>query len=206
MIMFAQKAVHLFVFDTLADWEYAFAAVGIHNSAFQKQPGQFRIETVALNKTPVKTMGGVTIVPDTTLDAIRPTDSAMLILPGGMAWEKGENLDAVEKAKEWLDAGVPVAAICGATAALARAGVLDVRRHTSNSLGYLKATGYRGESLYAEELAVTDQNVITAGGMSPLEFAYQIFKRLDVFSPEKLDAWYALFKNSDVSQYEVLAR
>ena len=44
-----QKAVHLFFFNTLADWEYAFAAVGIHNPAFQKQPEEFRIETVELS-------------------------------------------------------------------------------------------------------------------------------------------------------------
>ena len=48
------------------------------------------------------------------------------------------------KAAEFLDAGVPVAAICGATAGLAAEGLLDDRRHTSNAAEFLAATGYGG--------------------------------------------------------------
>ena len=49
-------------------------------------------------------MGGVRIQPDMTIDAISPVDSAMLILPGGDAWEQGENQAAIEKAAEFLAA------------------------------------------------------------------------------------------------------
>ena len=56
----------------------------------------------------------------------------------------GGNIEAVEVARVFLKAGVPVAAICGATAGLARGGLLDGCRHTSNSKEYLAATQYRG--------------------------------------------------------------
>jgi putative intracellular protease/amidase len=47
-----------------------------------------------------------------------------------------------EVASRFLDTGVPVAAICGATEALARAGLLDRRPHTSAAPEALAATGY----------------------------------------------------------------
>jgi putative intracellular protease/amidase len=128
----------------------------------------------------------------------------MLILPGGLAWEQGKHREAVEKAARFLEAGVPVAAICGATAALAQAGLLDTRRHTSNMPEYLKATGYKGESLYQNEPAVTDDLVITAGGLAPVDFAYHIFRQLAVFDEPTLTAWELLFKTGDPAHYRTL--
>jgi putative intracellular protease/amidase len=202
----SHETVHLFVFDSLSDWEPAYAVAGINSSNFQLQPGRYRVATVGLSTQPVKTTGGITILPEQTLDSLQPSDSAMLILPGGMAWEEGGNVEAAEKAKTFLAAGVPVAAICAATAALARVGLLDTRRHTSNSFDYVRATKYQGSLLYRNEAAVCDGDVITAGGAAPLEFAYQIFKRLDLFRPETLDAWYALFKTGDMRHYAALLR
>jgi putative intracellular protease/amidase len=140
------------------------------------------------------------------LDALDPKDSAMLILPGGITWDQGKNTEAVEQARAFLDAGVPVAAICGATAALARGGLLDTRRHTSNMREYLTATGYRGSSLYQDEPAVTDKLVITAGGLAPVDFACHIFKQLAVFTEPTLEAWRLLFKTGDPSHYLALMK
>lgn len=201
-----KQTVHLFVFDTLSDWEPGYAVAGINNSAFQARPGNFGVKTVSLNKDPVVTLGGITILPDMTLEALEASQSAMLILPGGATWDEGKNCEAVAKGVSFLAAGVPVAAICGATAGLARAGSLDDRHHTSNSGDYLKATGYRGEAFYQDQPAVTDDNLITAGGMAPLEFAYHIFKKLDVYPVDTLEAWYGLFKTGDPSYFNRLMR
>ena len=201
-----QETVHVFVFDTLSDWEPGYAVAGINNPMFQLQPGRFVVKTVGPSMQPVKTMGGFTLAPDMTLDALEPKDSVMLILPGGVTWDQGKNTEAVEKALAFLDAEVPVAAICGATAALARAGVLDTRRHTSNMREYLKGTGYRGGDLYQDEPAVTDKLVITAGGLAPVDFAYHIFKLLNVFSEPTLEAWRLLFKTGDPSHYLALMK
>ncbi|MGE5294174.1 MAG: type 1 glutamine amidotransferase family protein [Solirubrobacterales bacterium] len=196
-----QEIVHVFVFDTLSDWEPCYAVAGINNPMFQLQPGRYAVKTVGVSTRPVKTMGGITVVPDMTLDALDPRDSVMLILPGGITWDQGKNAEAIEKARAFLDAGVPVAAICGATGALARGGLLDARRHTSNALEYLAGTGYRGAALYQDEPAVTDRLVITAGGLAPVDFAYHIFKMLNVFSEPTLEAWRLLFKTGDPAHY-----
>jgi len=201
-----QETVHVFVFDTLSDWEPCYAVSGINNPMFQLQPGRYVVKTIGESTKPVKTMGGITVLPDMTLDALTPADSTMLILPGGLTWDQGKHGGAVEKARQFVDAGVPVAAICGATAALARGGLLDTRRHTSNMREYLKATGYRGEGLYVDEPAVNDDLVITAGGLAPVEFAYEIFKQLAVFSEPTLEAWLQLFKTGDPSHYLALLK
>ena len=197
--------VHLFVFDTLADWEPGYAIAGINDPNFQLQPGRYRVRTVGRDRTPVTTAGGMTILPDMAAADVDPAESGMLIIPGGETWDQDGGVpEAVEMARAFLAAGVPVAAICGATAGLARGGLLDDVAHTSNDAGYLRASGYGGAALYRSEPAVTDGNVITAPGTAPLEFAREIFRKLELYDARMLDAWYMLFKTGDPSHFEAL--
>ncbi|MEU9231256.1 DJ-1/PfpI family protein [Streptomyces subrutilus] len=195
-----RKPVHLAVYDTYADWETG------HTTAHLTQRGH-QVRTVALvAERPVTTMGGVRIQPDLALDGLRPQDSSLLILTGASLWDTGDELAPfAAKAREFLDAGVPVAAICGATAGLARAGLLDGRAHTSGASFYLaEQPGYGGAERYVETDAVTDGDLITAGPTEPVAFAREVFARLDVYKPDVLDAWYRLFHDSDASAYPVL--
>lgn len=198
------QIVYLFVFDSLSDWEPGYAVAGINNPAFQLNPGRYEIQTVGLSKNAVSTMGGIRIKPDLALESIAPEKSAMLILPGGLTWDAGKNMEAVEAAGTFLDAGVPVAAICGATAGLARGGLLNQRRHTSNAREYLAATEYLGSEFYEDAPAVTDRNVITASGVAPVDFACHIFRCLDLYSEQVLEAWYGLFKTGRAEYFDKL--
>lgn len=199
------RNVFLFVFDTMADWETSFAIAGINNSRYQQHPGRYRVVTVGSTRKPVTTMGGLRIIPDTTLREIDSNNAAMLILPGGETWESFSNLEAIDTARAFFVESVPIAAICGATFAIARAGMLDDFHHTSNSHDYLIASGYRGEKFYCDIPAITDEGLITASGLAPLEFAREIFKTLDLYSPSALEAWYALYKFGNASRYQELA-
>jgi putative intracellular protease/amidase len=200
------REVHLFVFDSLADWEAGYAIAGINNPQFHREPGRLRVCTVALRSRFVTTIGGLRIQPDLTLDDLAETGSAMLILPGGNLWDEGKNTEAVEAARTVLASGGAVAAICGATAGLARGGLLDERNHTSNSRDYIQATQYQGGALYQDAPAVTDGPVITAAATAPLDFAYQIFRYLDLYSPEVLAAWYGLFKTGKTEYFTALTQ
>lgn len=191
------RTVHLYVFDGFADWEPAFVTSGIQSPRFQRDPGQWQVRTVAAQRDlPVRSMGGLTVLPDLGLDQLRPADSALLIVPGGHGWEDddGRHTWAINKAADFLDQGAPVAAICGATAGLAKAGLLDDRPHTSNAAAYLAGTGYDGAGWYRDEPVVVDDHLITAGGMAPLEFAREVFRLLDIYEDDALEAWYALYK------------
>ncbi len=87
----------------------------------------------------------------------------MLILPGGDTWLDKCNEDVINIVPELLKENVLVAAICGATVALAHHGVLNDKWHTSNDKSYLKAScsKYTGEDLYIDAPTVVYNNLIT---------------------------------------------
>lgn len=193
-----RKSVHLAVYDTLADWETG------HTTAYLARSG-YEIRTVGASLAPVRSVGGLRIQPDVALDDLRPEGSSLLILPGADLWDTSDGLAPfARKAREFLDADVPVAAICGGTAGLAREGLLDDRAHTSAVSFYLAATGYKGGERYIDTDAVTDGKLITAGPTEPVAFAREVFGLLGVYEGEVLDAWYRLFHDSDAEAYAVL--
>lgn len=194
------KPVHLAVYDTFADWETGHATAHLARAGHD-------IRTVGPATRPVRSIGGLSVQPDLALDDVRPEDSSLLILPGADLWDAGDDLAPfARKAREFLDAGVPVAAICGATAGLAREGLLDNRAHTSAVSFYLAATGYGGGERYVDADAVTDGALITAGPTEPVAFAREILRLLGVYEGEVLDAWYRLFHDSDAAAYAVLEK
>jgi putative intracellular protease/amidase len=195
-----RKPVHLAVYDTLADWETGHAAAHLARAGYE-------IRTVGPSTAPVVSIGGLRIQPDAALDDVRPEDSSLLILPGADLWDQGDDLAPfARRARAFLDAGTPVAAICGATAGLAREGLLDDRDHTSAVSFYLAATGYQGGERYIDTDSVTDRRLITAGPTEPVAFAREILRLLGVYEGEVLDAWYRLFHDSDPEAYAVLAK
>lgn len=202
------KAVYLFLPDKLADWEPGFAIAGINNPDMQREPGRFHIRTASIGGSTVTSTGGLRIQADDPLDTVNPDGAAMLILAGGQSWDTSEtaNAPAAELGKRFLAAGVPVAAICGATLGLARVGAFTSRQHTSNSPEYLAASGYRGKSHYRKKLVVTDGDLITAGSMASLEFARAIFEKLELYTPEVLEAWYGLFSTRKAEYFAALMK
>ena len=190
-------AVHVLVFEGFADWEPAYALAELRRS------GGLDIVTLGFTDAPVRSMGGLRVVPDRALAGLDPAAVRLLILPGGDMWEgtyPRADLDAV--LAELRVREVPIAAICGATLALARAGLLNDRAHTSNEQAYLTSLvpEYAGGGQYVDELAVRDRRVITASGLGPTEFAREIFEELDVFTAEERPVWYHLFKHGRFPQ------
>jgi putative intracellular protease/amidase len=184
-------AVHVLVFEGFADWEPAFALAELRRS------GGLEVVTVGFTEAPVRTMGGLRVVPDRSLVGLAPADVRLLLLPGGDLWEGAYPRAELEAVLTDLHrAGVPIAAICAATLAVARAGLLNDRAHTSNERAYLEqlAPDYAGASQYADVLAVRDRGIITASGLGPTEFAREIFEELEIFNAADLALWYQLFK------------
>lgn len=194
------NTVYLYVFDTMADWEIGYLTAELNSGRYYKKGlAPSKIVTVALGKTPVTTMGGLTIRPDIELDECSIESADLLILPGGDTWTEAIHEPILKIAQKCLQEGIWVAAICGATMGLAQTGLLDSCSHTSNDLEYLKmiCPTYTGEKYYKMESAVTDGKLITASGIAPLEFSVHVLKALDVFSSKTLDAWYSLQKTHE---------
>jgi putative intracellular protease/amidase len=186
--------VHVLVFDGFADWEPSYALAELRRS------GHHEVVSVGFTRDEVTSMGGLRVRPDRPLADVRAEEVRLLILPGGDMWERE---DAYPRAQlealvgELLATERLVAAICGATVAMARAGLLDDRRHTSNMPNYLSETvpTYRGSALYDPSLVVRDRGLITASGLGPVDFARAIFAELGVFSASDEALWYDMFKH-----------
>jgi putative intracellular protease/amidase len=198
----SNRTVHIAVYDGLADAEVGHLLAELHTGRFTGTP--FDVVTVAESRDPVTTMGGIRIVPDALLADLEPADSALLVLPGADMWDAGGGAPFAAVAARFLDAGVPVAAICGATAGLARAGLLDTRSHTSAAAEYLAATGYQGGDRYVDARAVVDGDLVTAGPQSPVQFARATMGCLGLASPEILEAYEGVFHRADPAAFHVL--
>jgi len=198
----ATPTAHVAVYDTLADWEVGHLLAELRTGRFTGTA--FDVVAVAESLAPVTTMGGIRILPDMLLEDLDPAHSELLILPGADMWDSGGGAAFITATQSFLHAHVCVAAICGATAGLARAGVLDQRSHTSAAPEYLAATGYQGGDHYRDERAVADGTLITAGPHSPVQFARTTFAHLELASATTLDAYERLFHAGDGSAFPVL--
>ncbi|HEY6951726.1 MAG TPA: type 1 glutamine amidotransferase family protein [Bacteroidota bacterium] len=188
----ADKAVYLYVADGFADWEPGYAVAEL------RRRGHYRIETVAEKDGPVKSMGGITVVPSVTIAKVNPPDVAILIIPGGDFWY-GAPISAELEAliKGLFEKKTPIAAICAATTVLARIGLFHDRRHTSNGLRFLQqeVPAYSDSNNYVDQPAVRDQGLITASGLAPIEFAKEIFEELSVFNKDDLSLWNSMHRS-----------
>ncbi|HVF86932.1 MAG TPA: type 1 glutamine amidotransferase family protein [Pyrinomonadaceae bacterium] len=186
-----RRKSYVLVFDGLADWEPAHALCEICKS------GKYDVVAVGFSDDPVTTMGGLRVLPDITLDAVNPADAAIFIMPGGDMWEQKSNEEVISVLRQLHSAGVPIAAICGATLEVARAKLTRNVRHTSNAKVYLKELvgGYGDEEFYVDELAVSDNNIITASGLGGVEFGREIIRQLDIYSEADTKVWFEMFKH-----------
>ncbi len=185
------KNILIYLFDGFSDWEISYLTPEINKDK------RFELCFVSKDGKAIKSMGGLNIQPTHSLVDINIDDIEMLILPGGTAWETGKKIISDELLSDLHKKQVSIAAICAASIYLGKLGLLDNVKHTSNDLNYLKAMApnYSGEELYQNELAVTGNNIITANGIAPIEFAKEIFNKIELFPEKQIEAWYNLFKH-----------
>lgn len=196
--------VYLYVLDTLADYEIAHITAEIHSQRFlDKSKPSPNLVKIGNDKLPITTMGGMTITPDKAISEIKFNDGDILILPGADTWYDERNQGIIELAKELSNSNVIIAAICGATMALAQAGVFNTRKHTSNGNGFLQmmCPHYSGAEHYVDKHALTEGNLITANGIAPIEFAYELFKKSELMKPNTLESWYNLFTTKEAQYF-----
>ncbi|MHA6205680.1 DJ-1/PfpI family protein [Dyella soli] len=188
-----RDTVYFLAFDGFADWHAAQALCEI------RRPGEWRLQTVGFSRQPVLSMGGLRVLPELTLAELELKRAALLIVPGGYLWERGQGDEAVDAARRVHAAGAPVAAVDSGVLVLARAGLLDACRHTGSWPGHIGAhvPGYAGaEQFDATVLAVSDGGVITASQLGGVEFAREVIRTLDLYSPSDREHWYRMFKHA----------
>lgn len=157
-----------------ADWEFGLLAPTLRSYL------GFTITPATPNGANVVTIGGLTIDPETSYDTVDLAGADLVAAIGSDAWEGFHDAHLFSRLKARADSGRPTAAICGATLAFARAGILDDRPHTSNSLEFLSTQAgdlYKGVAGYRDIAhAISDGVVITAPGTAPASFTVACMK------------------------------
>jgi len=196
--------IFVYVLNTLADWEIGYLTAEINSGRYLKKSIETpKIVKVAKTMDKIKTMGGMEITPDITVKNMKIQKNDLLILPGADTWLTENNEEIFNFMKNNMDKDITIAAICGATIAMAYNGLLNEVKHTSENLDLLKMTcpNYSGEKYYCDIPAVADNNLITASGLAPLEFTYEIFKKMNIMEKNTVEAWYNLFKTREGKYY-----
>ncbi len=196
--------VYLYVLNTLADWEIGYLTAEINSGRFlDKTKTPVNLIKIGNTLEPIKTMGGITITPDKCIDKITFHEKDLLILPGAETWLEESNNKILNLVSDVINKNVIIAAICGATMALAQKGLLDNRKHTSNAKELLKMTcpEYAGDKFYLNQPVVVDNNLITATGLAALEFSYEVLKKTNLMKPATLEAWYQLYKTQETKYF-----
>ncbi|MGS1077882.1 DJ-1/PfpI family protein [Pseudoxanthomonas beigongshangi] len=171
------QKVALVLTPGFADWEYAFIA-GVGGPFYGLDVAFFAPEAGTL-----RSQGGLTVEVERSVAELADWAPAAIVVVGGTVWESEQAPDIGALLKEQLQRGVTVAGICGGTLALARAGLLNDRAHTSNDADFLtrNAENYTGQSHFvASASAVTDTRVITAPGSAPVSFTADVFRAVGI--------------------------
>ena len=196
--------VFLYVLDTLADWEISYILPELNTGRYISDKSKnVNIIKISSSLESIKTLGGLEIKPEGSIHNTSFNKDDILILPGSDSWMEPQNFGIMNIIKELLKKGVTVCAICGATAALAQAGILDDQKHTSNDIEFLKifCENYNGFENYINEPVVADENLITATGLAPLEFSFNVLKATKLFKADTLESWYKLYKTRESNYF-----
>lgn len=191
------KNVLFVLLDDFADWEAAFLAPALRAGIMPGQQGSFEVLYAAPDGRPVRSIGGMQVVPDRDLSAL-PDHCAGIVLVGGMSWNTPAAGEVAPLVRQALERGLLVGAICNACCFMAAQGLLNGVRHTGNTLEMLREWGgphYTGEGRFEERQAVHDGQIVTANGSGYLEFAREFLLGLGVYQIEAIGGWYAFFRH-----------
>jgi transcriptional regulator GlxA family with amidase domain len=148
-----------YIFDRFADHQLSMilACLG--------QVNAFELETFSSSGRTVLSAGGMRVTPHTTTANLAPEDFDLLLLPGGLQWEKGDNLEVFPLIMAAAGRR-PMIAIGEAVLALADLGLLDNIPHTGESTGYLErfCPEYTGSRFFRPQPFVSSGTIHTVSG------------------------------------------
>jgi putative intracellular protease/amidase len=173
-----------------ADWEAGSVL------AYLREYCGVQVEIATPDGEPRTSIGGVLAASDYKFTDPVLADADVFLLIGSDAWP-GYRDEAFDSLLRQVHAdGKIVGAICGATVAVARAGLLAGKAHTSNGAEWLAghAPDYAGIERYVDTpKAVTDGKLVTASGLAPITFSAAIGRLVAPEMGAKHDEYLAMF-------------
>lgn len=189
-VQLEKKEVLCVLTDQWADWEASYALAEINSCP------QYTVKTIAIDNAPKVSIGGLRAEVDYTFSRYPgQAEPAMIILPGGFFWGRGEHPEIADFVRAAREKGTPVAAICGATIFLAKHGFLNDTKHTGDERAYFldklkDVPAYTGKHNFISAQVVVDNNLITANETAAVDFANEIFRALKIDTDEEIAQWH----------------
>ncbi|AMY02656.1 DJ-1/PfpI family protein [Mesorhizobium ciceri] len=170
-----QKTIGFLFIEGFADWEYGLLAA----SAVE----WFGARAVSLTPdgNPVTGISGFRLTPDRSAGADENDDLDAIAVIGSDEWAGKAPPEVANLLNAVASRGGVVGGICAGTLALARAGLFEKARHTSNGRDWINGheAGYAGDNLYQDvPHAMADGKIVSAPGSAPGTFALAFLKTL----------------------------
>lgn len=183
------RTTHILIFDGMADWEPALLLASLRRYA------SYRTIAVGLSSLPILSMGGLRLLPESTMDATTFGEDDLLVVAGGDLWTRGEQPAVSEFLRRAAASEAVVAGICAGVAPMAWAGLLRDHRFTANSREEIRSLvdARVDHGSYVDTPAHTDRKIVTARGNAPAAFAEAAIEALGVFDATQIAAWRRVF-------------
>ena len=170
-----QKTIGFVFIEGFADWEYGLLAA----SAVE----WFGARAVSLTPggKPVTGISGFRLTPDRSAGIDENADLDAVAVIGSDQWAGKTPPDVAQLLNAVATRGGVVGGICAGTLALARAGMFEQAKHTSNGRDWINGheAGYAGDGNYQDvPHAVADGKIVSAPGSAPGTFALAFLKTL----------------------------
>jgi putative intracellular protease/amidase len=155
-----------FIFDGFADHQLSMA-MGCLN-----RTGPFTLETFSIRGRVAVSSSGLRVMPHTSLSCIDPEDFDVLLLPGGLQWERGDTIEIFPLITA-IFGNKPLIAIGEATLALADLGLLDDIPHTGPGREYFErfCPDYAGFRWFRDQPCVAAGSIVTVAAGSAISGA-----------------------------------
>lgn len=135
----------------------------------------FQVLTVAESKEPVKTMGGIRVIPDRSFEELSEAD--ILVIPGGRSQITDKGNEWIRKVSEKTEITMSV---CYGAFILADAGLLDNIEATTHHLGIkrLKSDYPKCKVIENKRFVDSGKIITTAGVTAGIDGALHVIERL----------------------------
>ncbi|WP_353644406.1 DJ-1/PfpI family protein [Mesorhizobium sp. WSM2239] len=186
----AAKTIGFIFVDGFADWEY-----GLLSASAVEWFGA-RAVSLSPGGSPRKSLSGFHLTPDRSLDIAENADLDAVAVVGSDQWATTSHPDPSPLLKAVAARAGVVGGICAGTLALARSGLFEGAKHTSNGRDWIlhHEPGYAGAANYEDvPHAVADGRIVSAPGSAPGTFALAFLKALFPDQEGQLAEMKALF-------------
>jgi transcriptional regulator GlxA family with amidase domain len=179
----SQKRVGILVFPDVEVLDFCgpfevFSVTRLNEAARREEPSPFEVGLVAEEAAPLRTTGGMRVIPDHTLDSCPPLD--VLVVPGGWG-TRAEIKNA--RLLDWIKTRAAqvetLTSVCTGSMLLGQAGLLDGRHATTHwrSLPWMRES-FPAVTVEEKLHVVEDGNVLTSAGISAgIDMALRVVAR-----------------------------